>query len=598
MSMLWPDITTWPDITDWPGDDTPTPSPPTPLLRPEATVTLTVDGEPVEVDVTDGQITLDETWSPYVQAELTVPWTSVEVAETIDPQEDQRVTVEATEAVGGSTRTFDLGLRGRRIDHKGKRITLTLHSDEALLFDKRRLAATPDKTPRDYESSLRDICSWALGKIGATLEAGDDDADLTAYWEARNLIMNPNVRVNLDGWGSLVASSSTLIRNETAIVVDGATPGWRPRLRIDTTTAGRTSLRYGMDVDTNLRGIQAGRLYWQTGWVLQDSGSAKTGYVWAGFKDDNDKTIQGITETFPLPNDTPTRIAIPWVAPVGATTVALEWGVENGMPSGSNVTVIGAMFVESEEDPGAWWDGGRADDLGYEYEYEGDVGASASTRIPDVERPPRLFAWRPGISLWDFLQPLMEASGFRLFCDEDRVWRLVDLSTYSVPGQVVVQEKVNAIEGEDEITRNDDTWGTGVVCHYVWTDIDGIRREAYDYAGTDDKVVTVPYPDTPYPGPGAAAALLKMFTGRGRTQDTSRLIDYAATPGMSALITLPGTLPQAGKVSSVTFQLHEGVMDVGSSGLTEVTPGSWADVDADLEWDDTGTTDVDWKDWI
>src|SRR5690606_15678659 len=40
---------------------------------------------------------------------------------------------------------------------------------------------------------------------------------------------------------------------------------------------------------------------------------------------------------------------------------------------------------------------------------------------------------RPGTRAWDFLSPLLSVSGLRLFCDEERKWRLVT-SPYDTEG--------------------------------------------------------------------------------------------------------------------------------------------------------------------
>lgn len=556
---------------------------PSPILRPEATVTLDTGGTPQTLEAKNGTITLDDAWSPYGQGSVDVSLTSPELAELLDARETQRVVVDASEAIGGSARSFDLCLRGRRVDHKSKTVVLDLATDEALLIDKRRLATTPDATPRTYEASFRDVCGWALGKIGATLEAGTDDADLTAYWEVTNLHPNPTCAV---GVGSYAAGGGCTIAWNSAT-------GWSGAGFCRATMSAASGAVYLTGNTTGGYSITPGHTYTLSFGVRHSHAGASLSATLRWF---NSESVLIQTDTSPLesvPTAWGARREFQSVAPPGAARVVPFVSVQ-GSADTRNLDIDAVLVTEGK------WSVTYFDPTltipGYTIEWADDPHASQSTRTPDVERHPSLFEWKPGQSLWDFLQPLMEASGLRLFCDEARRWRLVHLSTYEVPGQIVVQEKVNAIEGEDEITRNDNSWATGVVCHYEWPDADGITREAYDFAGTDEKVVTVEY-DTPFPGPGAAASLLQMFSGRGRIQNTSRLIDYAATPGMGALITLPGTHPQSGKLSAVTFHLKGGVMDPVTRGLTEVTPGSWSDVDADLEWDDTVTTDVDWKDW-
>src|SRR5690606_31753036 len=109
--------------------------------------------------------------------------------------------------------------------------------DEALLIDKRRLADTPDTTPRTYETSLRDIVGWALGKIDATLEAGDDDADLTAYWPLTNLVTNPSFEVSAED----TATGSNATGLISTALVSPSPAGGTKALRATATAAGTSA---------------------------------------------------------------------------------------------------------------------------------------------------------------------------------------------------------------------------------------------------------------------------------------------------------------------------------------------------------------------
>ncbi|MDD7929695.1 hypothetical protein [Microbacterium thalli] len=55
---------------------------------------------------------------------------------------------------------------------------------------------------------------------------------------------------------------------------------------------------------------------------------------------------------------------------------------------------------------------------------------------------------------------------------------------------------------------------------------------------------------------------------------------------------LPGTADQLGRLQSVHWQLAEGVMDLGASGITEVTPGSWLARDPEQDWDEVTDTET------
>ena len=68
----------------------------TPIVRPEATALFELDVS-TRLDISEGQVTLDDGWSPYVQASFEVPLTTVELTEQIDPKQTQRVVVDASD---------------------------------------------------------------------------------------------------------------------------------------------------------------------------------------------------------------------------------------------------------------------------------------------------------------------------------------------------------------------------------------------------------------------------------------------------------------------------------------------------------------------
>jgi hypothetical protein len=210
-----------------------------------------------------------------------------------------------------------------------------------------------------------------------------------------------------------------------------------------------------------------------------------------------------------------------------------------------------------------------------------------------VQRPPELFVWKPGVTAWDFLQPLLTPVNIRLFCDELRVWRLIDPAEYDVPGYVTVNPG-NAPAGTDRITREDaEVYAPGFDIRYRWEYAPGLPQVAYDVAGTPEKVVTFEY-RRPFPGPGAAAAILARRSGTGRVQAVTTLANWSTTPGMYARITLPLSPEQDGKVSRVRFSLgDDALMDVGTRGLIDIPDGSWLDWDADEAWQDVGDS-VTW----
>lgn len=541
----------------------------------------------VTLPISEGKMTLADDWAPYAQARFDVPLTDPALSEQVDPKTGQRVIVTASDGVGGTSRTFDLGLRARSIDHRAKTITMELASDEALLMDRKNVSAAVDSTPRTYETSLRAICNWALGKIGASLEAGTDDADLTAYFDARNLITDPGTADTQAGvWG---VSNGQWDHNDASWSISGDGDSFN----LYGPTNAECSLRLGTESTSLFQyGMQPGKTYVfsATGNVKQVIGGQGPAEPDAGTGTSMRRALALVIHTHdgsawklwhsPQVTNTvgaATRVAVAFTIPKNATCCFIR-----AYHGGTSGEIRWDGFRLSERGPGTvdddavYFDGDTADTARYVYDWEGAQDASPSTRRATTQRMPALFNWRPGQSLWEFLQPLFEASGLRLFCDEQRKWRLVNPATYVVPGYVTAQEKHNATRGTDEITRNDDTWADAVVAVYEWDDAEGNAQTAYDFAGsTTGKCVTLTY-DREFPGPGAAAYALARLQGKGRTQEVTALTIYTATPGQDATIALPGTLVQTGKVREVVFDLKTGLMDLGTRGLTDAYPGSWS----------------------
>lgn len=508
--------------------------------------------------ITQGKVTMDDAWSPYIQATFDVALESEGLVEQLDPRESHRVTVTASEEVGATSKVFNLGLRSRTVDHAEGKITIELASDEALLIDKKRIASTVDKTPLTYQNSLRAICNWALAQIGASLEAGTADADLTAAWPRENLFTDPSLGVaTMIGAGtgaSAVALSSTV----------GSAPGTRGSTAVRWTAATGDSNAI-LDDSNEFVSVTPGRTYTVSAFLRSSVGrSANLVQRFYSAKGKLLKTVVG-----PAQNSNTagwTRYAVTGRAT--KNSAYMRPYLATRLNSNGQFHYIDGILIEEDPEMLEFFDGGLTATSLYNYGWEDAVNDSVSTATPVVERPRELFYWKPGMSLWEFLEPLIQAAGLRLFCDESRKWRLVDPATYSVSGTISVDQQVNAVKGEDIIDRNrEGLWADGVVIGYRWTDAYGNEVEKFDVAGTDGKVLTLNY-DREYPGPGAASKVLFGLTGRGRTQDVTRLTDYSAAPGKAVTISLPGTVDQTGKLSQVIFDLSTGLMQLRTRGLT------------------------------
>lgn len=538
----------------------------------------------IEVDASGGDVTLDAGVVPYGVATLDVPLIDVELMELVDPRDDLRVTLTAGDDQAGTSRVFDLSLRSREVDHKSRVIRLEIATDEAVLMDYAPLVT--DTGARAHEASLRGVCNYALGKIGASLAAGVWDADMSCYWNARNLLTNPGTEAaSTGGYG---AGNCSIDYNDASWSLSGDGDCfnlWGP------TTADSWMSVEGA-AGTKLSGLQEGKTY-----VFSATGNVKTAFSGSNLAADAADaggganlsrvralvvhTRQGagaysIWHSQQVPNtvNTPSRVYVAFTVPVGCTEVFLRAYLGN---TAGQIRWDGFTLVErgpgTVAEDAVYFDGDTLDTAQYVYAWEGAQDSSMSTRTAVVERSPEVYRWTPGVSAWDFLAPLTSQAGLRLYCDENRVWRLIDPAEFSIPGRVSIAQW-NTIEGVDRISRGDaNVFCTCVVVRYRWRDEQGVQQEAYDIAGTEGRVLLWEY-DRPYPGPGAAAAMLARRQGAGRVQDVTALADWTAVPSMEASIALPATVEQVGTLQSVKWSLTDGLMRVGTRGLIDVLPGT------------------------
>lgn len=183
---------------------------------------------------------------------------------------------------------------------------------------------------------------------------------------------------------------------------------------------------------------------------------------------------------------------------------------------------------------------------------------------------------QPGVGMWEYLDPMLEAASLRLWCDDQRVWRITERQSV-VDGSVTITPSGSMTGHVDTMTFDPEVWYDAVVVEYRWVDDFGANHVAVDAAGAQPAkaVLRVVRENTRYPGPGAAAGILTRGQGRGRVLDARAISDYYVTPGMAATIVPPYTDSQTGYVSSVQWELPEAEMSLATRGLVEISPDSF-----------------------
>lgn len=192
--------------------------------------------------------------------------------------------------------------------------------------------------------------------------------------------------------------------------------------------------------------------------------------------------------------------------------------------------------------------------------------------------------WHPGVSAAEFVQPLVDAAGLRLYCDEQRRWFLTR-PLHASDRALYLDER--GIQQSEDVVSRDDGWFDAMTVTYRWTDVFGVAQVRHDVAAPAgySRMGTVQY-DRQWPGDGAAAALLARAEGRGQVSGVSAVSDYDAEPGALLSVSIAGFPTQTGVVSRVEWLLSNDTMAVRSRDLASTPPYSWLAQPVGLNWED------------
>lgn len=562
------------------------------VMQDGLTATL-LEGAGIDLGRVDGAARMDESWAPHVQADLTIAQPDEATLLLLDARDDRRIRLDSSATYPGSfiadrARSFDLGLRDSKLEHGAGALRLTLASDEALLMDDVLTGDTPNSDAIAYQSSIRNIINnVVLSRIGAALEPGGTDAPLYLVFDTTNLITNPSLESNITGWGAGGGASALQSISGTSLK-GSACARW-------TAAAGTSDAFPFTGINTP---ASAGKQYTFSTY-LHSSISRTAGVVLRFYAADASTMLaQATGPTAATATTSWKRFSVTATAPPG-TAFVFGFITTSGNSAGQFHFADCAMLNEGPLTPyfdgtGAYADPSAAD---YAFSWTGAANNSTSRRTAgSLSRSPDMLTWRPGVSAWDFIQPLFQLLGFRLFCDEARRWYLVDGVSFVAPGMLQLTMPGNLHKATDSISRDGD-WYDAAIARYRWTDRTGVSYERIDsYAPPGSVKVRVFDIDAPYPGPGFAQYAVTRAEGRGREAELAALSNLTVSPSQMLRVNLPDTPELIGVVRRVEFDLTEGTMQIASRGLTDVPEGSWSLVDPALTW--AAAPPVTWATWI
>jgi hypothetical protein len=521
-------------------------------------------------DDSPGDIELNAGQAPHVSGSLRLKPQSVEVLEALDPRVTPRIRldVSAEFPTGTRTRSFDLGVRDRDRDQESALADVPLASDEALLTDFAPL--DDDLTPFQHQDSLRGLVSYVLDTAipGASLEPGDDTA-IRALSDSQNLIRNPRCANNTTDWGVTWATGGVALNRYPS-----GGPSYAPTYaQLWANVADSTGV-YVYITEESLS-VSSSRDY-----VLGLSADPPVGVsvVVDAIIYDASGNIVGFSAPVTLAGDgTWHRLASEFTTPATGVKVRPRLNVLGTMTYGVFFGVTAARLSEDAGDPTdlEYWDGDTTDTPEYEYEFADAAHASVSHRSAVVDAPtPDAILWPAGKDALEYLQPLVQAKGLRLVCDELRQWTLRDAG-YTAPGSMAIRFAVNMVAGRERISRDSGLWFDARVTRYKWRDRNGVQHERVDAFALNTpytKLTTLDV-DAPYPGPGRSEYAVHRAQGRGREVTATKVADWTEHAEQSVSVVLDGAPTQIGLTQSVRFDLSSDEVTV-QTRTTDVPEGA------------------------
>lgn len=149
-------------------------------------------------------------------------------------------------------------------------------------------------------------------------------------------------------------------------------------------------------------------------------------------------------------------------------------------------------------------------------------------------------------------------------------WDDIAVSSLDASAQVGLQYGVTLTEFDDDLSRTN--WANQVKVIYSWTTAAGVATQQMDFA--DGSTAGVPgalfvqnNDNTPYPGAGAAAAILARMLSYGHAASLNAVTDLQFNPRQLILLTLPSGY-FVGTISAVTFDFAAKTMSVTTRNLT------------------------------
>jgi hypothetical protein len=171
-------------------------------------------------------------------------------------------------------------------------------------------------------------------------------------------------------------------------------------------------------------------------------------------------------------------------------------------------------------------------------------------------------------TLWDFIETITTASGFKVYCDEMRRWYLVEDT--ATAGSLVLDDTDNITAFEKEFSR-DTLWYNQAVIEYQDPSAGVSIFDSYYATGTGAlRTLYQKKENMVFPGFGAAQAIVERSLTRGETYNVEAIANFDARPRQTLVVDITGEPVKTGVVQSITWALPSARMSVDIRNLEEV----------------------------
>ena len=168
------------------------------------------------------------------------------------------------------------------------------------------------------------------------------------------------------------------------------------------------------------------------------------------------------------------------------------------------------------------------------------IGAYLEPGATDATITAAAALWAPGQDAWDYLSSLIQQAKLRLYCDEKRMFHLVD-DTFTQSGLAEFWGVGTIKSADQSIDLNNGEWFDAVVVKYTWVNDLGATVIRYDTASVPGYSKVKQFElTTNYPGAGAAQRILDRATARGKQLDVTTVSNYMVQPSMATDIYITG----------------------------------------------------------